>query len=296
MTEDADYVYYTDEWGITRRKQRENGYYFDLCASPLTGAETPADIERYSFPDPTNDARFAGLRELAEQTRAEGRAFVLGGLCPGMLEMGLWLRGYENFFCDLVGNRPLTEVLCDKILELKIHYWEKALAFMGDLVDVVQEGDDYGGQHGVLIPPQLLREVFKPRLKQLIAHIKKCAPHVSLFFHSCGSIYEILPDLIDVGVDIINPVQVAAARMDSKQLKKEFGNNLSFWGGGVDTQYVLPKETPERVRNEVERRINDFAPGGGFVFCPVHNIQADVPPENIIAMREAVREFGGYGH
>lgn len=296
MTEDADYVYYTDEWGITRRKQREDGYYFDLCASPLANATGPADIERYPFPDPTDDARLAGIREMAERARAEGRAFVLGGICPGQLEMGLWLRGYENFFCDLADNRPLVEALSDKVIELKMRYWEKALALVGDLVDVVQEGDDYGGQQGVLIPPGLLREVFKPRLRQLITHIKRCAPHVSLFFHSCGSIYEILPDLIDAGVDIINPVQVAAARMDSRELKKEFGDALSFWGGGVDTQYVLPKETPERVRGEVKRRIDDFAPGGGFIFCPVHNIQADVPPENILAMREAVREFGRYDH
>ncbi|MBI4531115.1 MAG: hypothetical protein HY709_06285 [Candidatus Latescibacteria bacterium] len=293
MTEDADYVYYTDEWGITRRKQREDGYYFDLCASPLTDAESPADIERYPFPDPADDARLVGLRELAEQVRGEGRAFVLGGICPGMLEMGLWLRGYENFFCDLAANRPLTEALCDTVLELKMRYWEKALAVMGDVVDVVQEGDDYGGQHGMLVSPELWREMFKPRLAQLITHIKTCAPHVSLFFHSCGSIVDILPGLIDVGVDIINPVQVAAARMNSRELKREFGSVLTFWGGGVDTQYVLPRGTLQQVRDEVKRRIDDLAPGGGFVFSTVHNIQADVPPENILTMRETVREVGG---
>jgi uroporphyrinogen decarboxylase len=175
-----------------------------------------------------------------------------------------------------------------------MRYWEKALDVMGDVVDVVQEGDDYGGQHGVLVSPELWREVFKPRLAQLIAHIKTCAPYVSLFFHSCGSIVDILPGLIDVGVEIINPVQVAAARMDSRELKREFGSVLTFWGGGVDTQYVLPRGTPQQVRDEVRRRIDDLAPGGGFVFSTVHNIQADVPPENIMAMRETVREAGTY--
>lgn len=294
-TEDADYLYYTDEWGITRRKQRENGYYFDLCGSPLVHAESPLDIVRYPFPDPTDDGRFTGLRELAKQGRFEGRAFVLGGIGPGMLEMGQWLRGFENFYCDLAGNRPLAEALCDKIIALKMEYWTKALAYVGDLVDVVQEGDDYGGQNGLLVSPPMWRELFKPRLARLIAHIKQCAPHVFLFFHACGSIYDILPDLIEVGVDILNPVQLSAARMDSRQLKKEFGDHLTFWGGGVDTQRVLPSGTPQQVRDEVRRRIDDFAPGGGFVFTPVHNIQGDVPPENILTMREAVWEYGGYG-
>jgi len=175
-----------------------------------------------------------------------------------------------------------------------MRYWEKALSLLGDLVDVVQEGDDYGGQQGLLISPRIWRDVFKPRLHQLFSHIKRCAPHVFIFFHSCGSIYEIIPDLIEVGVDILNPVQVAAANMDTKRLKREFGDCLTFWGGGVDTQKILPRGTPEQVREEVKRRIEDLAPGGGFVFATVHNIQADVPPENILAMWEAVQEFGRY--
>lgn len=294
FTEDASYIYYTDEWGITRRRQKEGGYYFDLFSSPLANAETPKDIERYPFPDPVDESRFEGLREFAERFRGEGRAFVLGGISAGMLEMGLWLRGFENFFCDLHENRALAEAICDKILELKMRYWEKALSLVGDLVDVVQEGDDYGGQNGLLISPQIWRQVFKPRLKQLFSHIKRHAPHVFIFFHSCGSIYEIIPDLIEVGVDILNPVQVAAANMDTKRLKREFGNDLTFWGGGVDTQKVLPRGTPEQVREEVKRRIEDLAMGGGFVFTTVHNIQADVPPENILAMWEALQEFGRY--
>ncbi len=295
FTEDADYVYYTDEWGIVRRKQREGGYYFDLCRSPLPEASSPADVARHSFPDPTDDARLAGIKELAEKVRAEGRAFVLGGISAGMLEMGLWLRSFENFFCDLVSNRPLAEAICDKILELKMRYWEKALGQLGPLVDVIQEGDDYGGQHELLVSPRVWRAVFKPRLRQLLAHIKRCGPHVAIFFHSCGSIFEIIPDLIEVGVDILNPVQVAAAGMDSSRLKREFGQSLTFWGGGIDTQRVLPYGTPQAVRDEVKRRLDDFAPGGGFVFNTVHNIQADVPPENILAMVEALRQWGGYG-
>ena len=293
-TEDANYVYYTDEWGVTRCKQKDNGYYFDLCGSPLADAEGPLDIERYPFPDPIDDARFVDLRARAEKIRVEGQAFIIGGICAGMLEMGQWMRGFQNFYCDLAANRPLAEAICDKIIELKMSYWEKTLPLLGDLVDVVQEGDDFCGQDGLLVSPKLWREVFKPRLALLIAHIKRLAPHTFLFFHVCGGVHEILPDLIEVGVDILNPVQVTAAKMDTRALKREFGDVLSFWGGGVDTQYVLPRGTPGQVQEEVRRRIEDLAPGGGFVFNPVHNIQADVPPENILAMRKALDAFGGY--
>lgn len=294
MREEGGYQYYTDEWGITRRMQREGGYYFDLCGSPLAAVQTPTEIERYPFPDPVDPARFAGLRQEAERAQAAGKAFVLGGICPGMMEMGQWLRGYENFFCDLAGNRRLAEALCDQIVALKLRYWEKALALLGDVVDVVQEGDDYGTQRGLQLSPSLWRQVFKPRLALLLGTIKKQAPHAFVFFHSCGSIAEILPDLIEVGVEVLNPVQVAAIGMDSRKLKRDFGKVLSFWGGGVDTQQVLPHGTPAQVRDEVQRRVDDLAPGGGFVFATVHNIQADVPPENLLAMRQALRECGQY--
>lgn len=293
--EEGEYRYYTDEWGIERRTQRDGGYYFDLCRSPLADARSVADIESYPFPDPVDGARLVGVREGAERMRATGQAFVLGGICPGMLEMGQWLRGYENFYCDLVGDRRLAEVLCDKIIELKMAYWEKTLAEVGDQVDVIQEGDDYGGQHGLQVSPQVWRELFKPRLARLLKFIKERAPHAFLFFHTCGSVIEILPELIEVGVDALNPVQVAAAGMDSKDLKKEFGDALSFWGGGVDTQHVLPNGSPQQVRDEVKRRVDDLAPGGGFVFAAVHNIQADVPGKNILAMRQALRDCGAYG-
>ena len=132
-------------------------------------AHTPTDIEKYPFPDSTDEGRFVGLRDLAEQAQIDGRAFVLGGVCAGMLEIGQWLRGFDNFFCDLVDNRPLAEALCDKIIELKMRYWSRVLPFVGDLVDVIQEGDDYGAQNRLQISPELWQEIFKPRLGQLIS-------------------------------------------------------------------------------------------------------------------------------
>jgi len=140
----------------------------------------------------------------------------------------------------------------------------------------------------------MYRKYIKPGHKKIFSFIKGKAPHIHIHFHSCGSVYDFIPDLIDAGIDSLNPVQVSAAKMDTKRLKKEFGDVLTFWGGGVDTQRILPRGTPNEVKDEVKRRIDDLAPGGGFVFNTVHNIQADVPPENIMAMWEALQEYGIY--
>ena len=290
----SGYEYFTDDWGVVRRRNLDGGQYFDLCGSPLAAATTPRQIEQYAWPEPDEEARFALLLQQAQTVRDSDRAFVLGGICAGMMEMGQWMRGYETFFCDLAGDRSMAEALCDKITELKMRYWDRALDVVGRQVDVIQEGDDYGAQQGLQVAPPLWREVFKPRLRQLLGFIRARAPGVPIFFHSCGAIRDIVPDLIEVGVDALNPVQVAAAGMDSAALKRDFGDALSFWGGGVDTQQVLPNGTPQQVRDEVRRRIDDLAPGGGFVFAAVHNIQGDVPPENILAMRQALSEYGAY--
>jgi uroporphyrinogen decarboxylase len=288
-TEDAEYIYYTDEWGMKRRIPKENGRYFDLSRHPLEEAETPEDIAKYPWPNPTDPARFEGLEDEAQNLRKTGAAVILGGICAGMLEVSLWMRGFENFYTDLLINKPVAEAMLDKILEMKLKYWGNILPKVKDNVDIAMEGDDLGMQNSLLVSPDVYRTLIKPRQRQLFSFIKQQAD-VHIFFHTCGSVYEIIPDLIEVGVDILNPVQVSAARMDTKQLKKEFGRDIVFWGGGVDTQRILPRGTPQEVRDEVKRRIEDLAPGGGFVFNTVHNIQADVPPQNIIAMWETLRE------
>ena len=159
--------------------------------------------------------------------------------------------------------------------------------------DVVQEADDLGSQNNMLISPQMYRQYVKPRHRELFDFIHR-KTDAKIFIHSCGSFREVIPDLIEVGVDIINPVQFNAAHMDSMGLKKDFGKELVFWGGGVDTQRILPKGTVTDVRDCVKRQIEALAPGGGFVFNTVHNIQSDVPPQNIVAMWEALQEYGEY--
>ena len=295
IKDDMDgYTYFYDEWGIGWRMPKEGGFYYDMFDHPLKDAETFADIDNHPWPDPEDPARYAGLRERALRAAEEGeKAVFLSNFCSGLLEMAAWLRGFENYFADFTLNPKLMGYLLDTILELKLAYWEKALEEVGDVVDVVNEADDFSGQHAMLISPEAYRQFAKPRHKRLFDRIHTQS-EAKVFFHSCGAVRPVIPDLIDIGVDVLNPVQVSAAGMDTGELKEEFGDDLVFWGGGVDTQRVLGAGTPQEVRDEVVRRIDDLAPGGGFVFAAVHNIQGDVPPENVMAMWEALREYGVY--
>ena len=227
------------------------------------------------------------------QVAAAGKAVALWGPCAGVLEVYSWMRGYEPFYVDLAVHQDLIATMLDRMVEFKCAFWERALGEIGDLVDVVVEADDMAGQEQLLFSPATYRRLVKPRHKRLFKFIKAQAP-VKLFFHSCGAIRPLIPDLIEVGVDILNPVQVAAAGMDPAALKRDFGRDLVFWGGGVDTQQVLGTGTPAQVRDDVRRNIEALAPGGGFVFAAVHDIQANVPAENIMAMWDAWHEYGIY--
>ena len=295
IKEESRYRSYMDEFGVKLSMPKEKGLYYDIAESPLSGAITVEDIENYSWPDLQDPSRIEGIREKIQQLSEEiDTAIVLNTFYVGILESGEWLRGFKDFFIDLASNSPLVESLLDIVTDMRMKYWEMVLDEVGDLADVVVELDDVGMQDRLLISPETYRKFIKPRHKRLFSFIKRKAPNIHIQLHSCGSVYDLIPDFIEVGVEILNPVQVSAAKMDTKRLKREFGDELTFWGGGVDTQKVLPYGTPEEVREEVKRRINDLAAGGGFIFSTVHNIQADVPPENIMAMWEALQEYGKY--
>jgi uroporphyrinogen decarboxylase len=175
---------------------------------------------------------------------------------------------------------------------LKIEFWDSLLDEIGDVVDIVGEGDDYGTQQSQLISPDQFREYYKPHFVRVLSFIKEKAPNVKILFHSCGNVRPVIPDFIEMGVDLLNPVHITATGMEPRQLKKDFGKDIVFWGGGVDTQHILPNGTPAEVKEDVKRNIDALAPGGGFVFSTVHNIQAEVPPQNIMAMVEALKEIG----
>jgi len=289
------YWTYHDEWGITHHRPKEKGYYFSIVEVPLPKFNiTEQEIERFRWPDMGARWRVAGLRDQAEQYRAAGYAVVLKDAFAGIFEFAQRIMGMENLLLMMGMDEKMVCALFDKLLELKLAYWQTALEELGDLVDIVTYADDYGTQKSQLISPAMFRKQLKPRVRQVFELQARLAPHAKRLFHSDGNVRPIIPDFIEMGVDILNPVQATATGMAAIDLKRDFGQDLVFWGGGVDTQGILPSGTVQEVKDDVRRNIDALSPGGGYVFNTVHNIQADVPPENILAMWEALQEFGAY--
>ena len=296
VTPDGRYRYFYDEYGIGWRMPIDGGMYYDMFDHPLSGAITAEAVDRHALPDPVDPARFAGLREAAQRVlREEKRALVIGNMSAGIFELYLWTRGFKDGYADWAGNPDLAKKMLRKYADLQLAFWEQMFDVMQGLpIDVVQVADDIAGQNGMLISPSSYRKYLKPMHKEMFDYIHS-KTQAKIFIHSCGSVRAVIPDLIEIGVDILNPVQVSAAQMDSAELKREYGRDLSFWGGGVDTQNAFDENhSPEEVRADVRRRLADLMPGGGFVFNTVHNIQGNVPPENIMAMWETLQEYGRY--
>jgi len=298
----GDYWEHLDAWGFTQRMPKQNGLWWSQVRSPLDGMTvTPERMAGHTWPTPDDSRAIAGLRELAIAYRAQGKIIVLKGFCAGLFEMAQRLRGMENILCDLAADPGTASLVLDRILELKKQFWAMALPKLGDVVDIVAEADDYGTQQSQLISHEMFRAIFEPRLRDLMGFIRGLLDRARppgerryVFFHSCGNIRPMLGDFIDMGIDIINPVHITAQGMDPYELKRDFGRHVTFWGGGVETQSVLPNGTPRQVAENVRRNLEALMPGGGYVFNTIHNIQADVPPENIVAMWEALREYGRY--
>ena len=272
----------------------KDGLYFDLVQSPLAGDITARDIEDFPWPDPTDDSLLDGLREKAERWHQEGYAVILESLCAGIFEMSCRVRGYEQFYMDLALNPPLACALLDKFVELKLQFYKVAAEQLGGYVQFIREGDDIAGEESTLISPDSYRKYIKPRHAELFQAQREIFPEpFYVFFHSDGAIYELIPDFIEMGIDILNPVQVSAKGMSTRRLKQEFGRDLAFWGGAIDPP-AFARSSPQDVRRAVRQRIEDLASGGGFIFGAIHNIQDDVPPENIAAMLETFREMKEY--
>ncbi len=275
----------------------EGSYYLDTCYHALEKARTTGDIEAglahlqgFDWPEYL-DEDYEDLRRMAKELHeTTGRALV-GNLWVHVFAAGQILRGFENFMVDLMADKRLAHALMGRLVDCYEARVRKYVAAVGEYCSVIQVNDDLGTQNGLQLSAPLYREMVKPYHARLWGLIKELSSK-PLLLHSCGSVYDLLPDLIEIGVDALNPVQVAAANMDSAKLKREFGRHLTFWGGGCDTQEVLARGTPAEIKAEVKRRCADFAPGGGFVFCQVHNIQPDVPPQSIMAMYEALGELG----
>lgn len=292
--DDGDGLAIVDEWRCKQRMPR-GGHYYSLVESPLSDTMLTVEaVDSFTWPDAADSRRWEGLREQAKLLRSRGFPVVMRGLCAGILEMACRIRPMDKFMMDLAMNEAAAVHLLRKIADLKLAFWDAALGDLGDVVDVVAEADDYGTQESMLISPEMYRRILKPMQAELFRVIRTKLDDGFIFFHSCGNVRALIPDFIEIGVDILNPVHIAATGMEPVALKRDFGRDIVFWGGGVDTQAVLSRGTPEQVREDVKQNIAALAPGGGFVFNTVHNIQSDVPVENVIAMWEALQEFGGY--
>jgi uroporphyrinogen decarboxylase len=288
-----------DAAGNITLKMPRDGYYFDPVHSPLAGATSARDIEGCldyieSYDKPTYlDLSYEELARRAKALR-DGTDYLLVGFFGGhIFQAAQSLRGWDTFLIDLLVNRPFAEALLDRLAEANIRRFERFAATVGQYVHVVHFEDDLGMQDRPLLRPALYRQVVKPYHARLFRFAKAhCQAY--LLFHTDGAVAPLIPDLIEMGVDALNPVQVSASGMDTAELKREFGKDITFWGGGCDSQTVLPFGTPREVADEAKRRIDDLAPGGGFVFAPIHNVQAGVPVENVIAMLRTAHEYGVY--
>ena len=290
------YHYLMDEWGMKWRMPLNGGHYYDLAFSPLAHVETIRDVDDYKWPDALDPYRYKDLKNEADHiVLKEQKAYVLGRMSSGMWEHAMWMTGYEKFMMDMYINKPVVNAIMEHILEVKMQYWEKALEAVGENVLVASCADDLGTQSSLLVSLDLYKEMIWPYHKRLFHFIKeKAKSRIHIFFHNDGAIMETIPLLIEAGVDILNPFQVNCAGMDTAKFKRLYGKELTIWGGSCDTQHVMPHGSTEDVREETRRRIEDLAPGGGFIFAPIHVIQEGVPPENIMAWWETLCKYGVY--
>jgi uroporphyrinogen decarboxylase len=280
---------FLDEWQI-RWQRPPSSHYYDMVEHPLKEASMD-DLGNFPWPDPLDEGRVKGVEEELLEIRHKSDRAIAAGLWS-LFEACWALRGMENFLVDMVLNREFAQTLLDRVTEVMIAMYDRYLQVAGPHLDIVKLWDDYGTQEGPLISPQLFREMVKPRMARLIEMIRT-RTSARIAIHCCGSIWALLDDLVDMGVEIINPVQTAAAHMDPVRIKARYGDRLSFWGG-IDTQSVLPYGKPKDVRREVRQRLTEMAPRGGYILAAVHNIQVGVPPENIVAMYESALALGTY--
>lgn len=280
---------YRDMWGITWRYMLNS---YSLTDSPLSGATIEA-LDTFDWPDPHNPALFAGLRERAQHLYENTDYVVVAdSVKGGLLTKALQIRGYEDFFMDLAMNIEFAEALLDKLLALYKEMWTAYMREVGPYVQMVYFTDDIGAQDNLLISPAMFRQLIKPCLTEMFDHLKGLGD-VQVMYHTDGTVAPVMEDIIEMGVDILNPVQTSAMGMDTYVLNEKYGDRICFHGA-IDVQQMLPFSTPEEVRYDVAKRIYDLGRGGGYILSTCHDVGEDVPPENVIAMFEAAREYGRY--
>jgi corrinoid protein of di/trimethylamine methyltransferase len=285
---------YVDMWH-TPHRYTEIGHYYAVAGNPLDDPQlTIADVEAFDWPDPHNPAMFEALEEQARNWY-ENTDYVVGadGIKVGVLQTASQLRGYDKLFTDFALNPDLAHALLDKISGIINAMYRRYMDVVGPYVQVVCITDDQGTQDSLLVSPDMFREFIKPRLREQIATIKGTAD-VRVLFHCDGAVLPLTEDFIDIGVDILNPIQTVVKGFDdTRALKEEYGDRICFHGA-IDVQQVMPNASPAEMRCEVARRIHDLGSSGGYILAPCHNIDVDVPVENVLAMFDAARDYGSY--
>ena len=283
---------FRDQFGVVWAMPGERpgqGLYCDIIESPLAGVPYE-ELDDYPWPSGRNEEALKGLRSYALEVKERTPYALVSGISGVVFEVCWYMRGFKQFYIDMLEQPRYVRKLLDHTLQYWCEFLEGFLGEVGDLLDVICIGDDLAMQTGPIFPPELYRTLVKPYHRKLCSFIRERTP-AKIHYHSCGAVSTFIPDLIEVGVDIINPVQISAGGMQPRELKRRFGDRIVFWGGGIDTQRTLPRGTPAEVREEVRENIAAFKPGGGYVFASVHNIQADVPLENLLAFWEAAWEY-----
>jgi len=286
--EDEESYYFSNNWGAQYRMPKEQGLYYDLIGGALQDAEDEEGDQKFIWPVP--DKFPPTDRKQLEDYQAAGFATTLSEqFGNGFLQQGPLMWGFEDFFAMLLTEPERCTAFMDKLLEKKIEFYENIFETYSGLIDVCSEADDFGTQRGMFVSPKHVNDMILPYHKKLNDFIKsKGVPFMTL--HTCGSVEAVIPDIIEAGFDCLNPVQISAANMGPEHLKKTYGKDIVFWGGGINTQSTLPNGTPEQVREETKRNMDIFGKDGGFVFSTVHNVQDDVPIENFIAMWETFQD------
>ena len=292
--------YTTDSEGTVLSKKASGAAFFDQMYFPYENGypESLNDLNKalkkisWVVHSHASNLNAGELRDkLVKLKESTGKALVMSGGVK-LAELGFFIRRMDNFLIDLMTDEPKMSEMLDILVEMHLAGLEKKCSTLGDIVDVIRFGDDLGMTSGPLIDLDTFRKHFKPRYKVLCDYVKQ-KTNMKIFMHSCGSVKQFIPDFIDVGIDILNPVQTNCHDMDPSELKREFGRDIVFWGGGVDTASVLNRAAPEEVRKDVLKRCEIFSKEGGFVFAPIHNILSEVSPQNVIAAYDAVKEYNG---
>ncbi len=283
---------FIDIFGVTWRQQSYGkGYYMELHKNPLATAHVE-DLDDYPWPNPVDPGYTDGLAEDTETIyERTDYALVADTGFKSIWETGYFLRGYQQLLCDLMSNPDFVDALFSKLLQIDMTATGRFLDEVGRYIQVIRAGDDLACQKDLIMSPETFRRFLKPLYKKYFDLVKS-KTSAKIFFHSCGNMTKLIDDLVETGVDIINPVQVSAMG-DTAALKAKFGEKAVFWGG-IDTQRVLPYGSVADVAAEVRQRVHDLGPRGGFVLAAVHNIQVDVSPQNIVAMADATAKFGKY--